>query len=159
MPTPITNPCNAEEGMSVIYFTIHKKRISKISIQLIIVSKGIRSAPNSRTKSNITPESAHAIQNTLYLLEVVSAANPHHRIPVNSQVSGSSQLASARDILRGILIVATERPAFRFSPRLPGNVMIDICWNILKIHTKKQFTCVANLSANKLCRLLTSRAI
>lgn len=125
-PTPITNPCNAEEGIRVIYFTIPKKRISKTTIPLTIVSKGTRSAQNSRTNKRIIHDNAPAIQKTLCLLEAVNAASPHHHIPVISQVSGSNQLANAREILNGILIVATESHDFRFSPRLRGNVMNDI---------------------------------
>ncbi len=97
-----------------------------MSNQLIIVSKGTRSAPNSRTKRRIIHERAHAIQKTLCLLEVVNAASPHPQIPVSNHVRGSNQLASARDMLRGILIVATERPAFRFSPRFQGRLINDI---------------------------------
>ena len=78
-------------------------------------------------------ERAHAIQKTLCLLEVVSAASPHPQIPVSNQVSGSNQLASAREILRGILMVATERPAFRFSHRFQGRLMNDI---IIRKHLK-----------------------
>jgi hypothetical protein len=93
-----------------------------MSMPLIMVSKGTRSAQNSRTKSRMIPDNAPAIQNTLCLLEAVIAANQHHHIQVSNPVSGSSQLARAREILKGMLIVATLSPAFRFCDRCVGIV-------------------------------------
>lgn len=120
--TPITKPCSAEAGISVIYFTNHNKRISTMMSPLTIVRSEIRSTQNSRTNNKIIPDNAHAIQNTLCLLDAVTAANQHHRIPVSNPTNGSSPLASAREILKGILIVATLRPAFRFLDRSLGRV-------------------------------------
>jgi hypothetical protein len=71
-------------------------------------------------------DNAQAIPKTLCLLDAVREAIPHHQIPVSNHVSGSSQLANANEILRGMLIIATESHAFRFSPRFEGRLINDI---------------------------------
>ena len=131
----MTNQCNAEEGINVIYFTIPKKRIRTIRSPLMMVSNGTRSAPNSRTNRRIIHDNAHAIPNTLCLLDVVSDASQHHRIPVSNHVNGSKPLASANEILSGILMVATESHAFTFSIRLVGTeTRYIVCYRNLKKH-------------------------
>jgi hypothetical protein len=95
----------------VIYLRIPEKRMTIVSIPLTIVSKGTRSAQNSLLNSKRIPDKAPAIPKTLCLLEAVSAAIPHHQIPVRRPVSGSSPLARASEIERGMFIIATASPA------------------------------------------------
>lgn len=114
IPTPITNPCNAAAGMRVIYLIIPEKRMMIVSTPLTIVSKGTRSAQNSLLNKSMIPDSAPAIPKTLCLLDAVSEAIPHHQIPVRSPVSGSSPLARASEIDRGMFIIATASQACRF---------------------------------------------
>lgn len=145
--TPITKPCNAEEGINVIYFTIPKTRIRTMSSPLMMVSKGTRSAPNSRTNRRIIHDNAHAIPNTLCLLDVVRAANQHPQIPVSNQVNGSKPLASANEILKGMLMVATESHAFTFSTRLVGN---ETRYIVLEKPKKTPLWCAKDLLRKRL---------
>lgn len=59
-------------------------------------------------------DSAHATQKILYELDANNAAKIPHQIQVRSHWSGEAPDATARDMDRGMFIIATVSPGFQF---------------------------------------------
>jgi hypothetical protein len=86
-------------------------------IQAPIATYGSKRNPSLTLseKDKSIAASAPATQNTLWKLEAKMEAAIHHQIPVRSHCRGEAPDATAKEMDKGILIIATDNHAFQFA--------------------------------------------